>query len=372
MDIRNPLTRLTFFLLLVLLGYPSLLWAQLTASFSPDKPGSCAPAVFSFTNNSTGAGPDARFMWDLGNGNSSNLRNPSATYTEPGDYTIKLTITDGDRQSTTTQKVTVYKNPIADLNVAQSKICIPDPARFEAMVTPGSGQIQNLTWDFGDGNTQTQWGNTEAIHVYSTPQIASVSLTVSNSFGCHTSVVRKNIIQVFEDIKVNMEPDKLFVCSRNDKVVFSNTSTGPGTLTYLWEFGDGKTSSEREPEHIFEKAGTYQVSLKVTSSEGCSRMSTPVTIHVENFITSFSTQNLLCAENGYTFTNTSSPTPTQTLWTIGNNATLNIGNAVDGAWTFGAAMNLSGTNTITTNAGTSTVTFNTLGINGDVNLTTTS
>ena len=52
------------------------------------------------------------------------------------------------------------------------------------------------------------------------------------------------------------------------EVVFSNTSTPASGVTYSWNFGDGETSTEKEPTHVYEMPGEYQVSLTVTNAEG--------------------------------------------------------------------------------------------------------
>ncbi|HSK14058.1 MAG TPA: PKD domain-containing protein [Phnomibacter sp.] len=289
---------------------------QLVASFTPDKPGACAPALFRFTNTTTGASPNATYRWDLGNGNTSSLRDPSATYDEEKDHLVTLTVIDGDRSSTISRTITVYKRPQVDFSVANAKFCLPEQAVFSSNSTPGSGTIQSLTWDFGDGSTQTVHGSQQVTHNYSLPVLATVTLSVANSHGCYSTLQKRDLVRVLPEVKPSFEPDKLFVCSRNDKVAFTNESTGPGNLSYLWNFGDGKTSTLAEPEHIFNQAGAYQVTLEVISDEGCRRTSESVTINVDNFVTNFSHPPLMCAENYHELTNTSSPRPTQTIWTI--------------------------------------------------------
>lgn len=51
-------------------------------------------------------------------------------------------------------------------------------------------------------------------------------------------------------------------------VAFGNLSTGTGTLEWLWDFGDGGTSTAQNPTHVYLEDGTYDVSLRVTGSEG--------------------------------------------------------------------------------------------------------
>lgn len=316
---HNPVSLIYSLLLCIFLWLPAVLCAQLSVAFSSDKAGDCAPARIAFTNSTTGASATARYQWDLGNGNTSTLLNPSATYLQPGQYTVRLTVTDGAAQASSTQTITVYNNPTVDFRALKDSVCIPDAAQFEARVNPGSGSIQTLAWSFGDGSTQTQFANLQAAHHYQLPQKATVALSVSNSFGCHSAVVKRDVVEIFEEIKIKAAPDKFFVCSRNDKVAFTNTTTGPGTLSYRWDFGDGTTSTQKEPEHVFQQAGTYQVKLLVSSNRGCTRESETMTIHVDNFVTSFSTPPLMCQQDFHTLTNTSSPRPTQTVWTVGNN-----------------------------------------------------
>ena len=293
--------------------------AQLTVAFEADKEGACAPAIFGFANNTTGASATARYQWELGNGNTSALINPEATYTQPGTYTIKLTVTDGNQTSSATRTITIYQNPTVNFTAAAPKICLPEPANFTATINPGSGTVQELFWDFGDGNSQTVFGQTTVTHTYTEPQLATVALSVSNSFGCHSAVVKKDIIRVLPPITIQVDPDKIFVCSRNDQVNFTHTSTGPGTLSYRWNFGDNNSSSLKNPGHTYQQAGSYQVSLTVTSSEGCSKTTDPLTINVDNFVTSFSNPTLMCEDEFQTFLNTSTPRPEITEWTIGNN-----------------------------------------------------
>ena len=50
-------------------------------------------------------------------------------------------------------------------------------------------------------------------------------------------------------------------------VEFSDTSTGDN-LTYLWDFGDGQTSSEQNPTHEYSSAGDFTVSLTTTNNYG--------------------------------------------------------------------------------------------------------
>ncbi|TAD87548.1 MAG: PKD domain-containing protein, partial [Bacteroidetes bacterium] len=289
--------------------------AQLSASFTTNKLGGCSPVEIKFTSTTTGASASAVYRWEFGNGNTSALINPSATYDTAKDYTITLTVTDANQQSSATRTITVYKNPTVDFSVLNNKMCIPEGATFQSSSNPGSGSIARLTWDFGNGSTQS-FSNESATHFYTYPTLASVTLVVTNSFGCFSTLQKRDFVRILPRVIPDIEVDKRFVCKSNDKVVFTNKSTGPGILSWLWDFGDGTTSTQKNPEHIFNKSGAFNVTLTVTSNEGCTKISDPILINVENFVTDFSNPVLMCAEDFHTLFNTSKPKPTKTLWTI--------------------------------------------------------
>ena len=112
----------------------------------------CAPLTVQFSDLSTGS--IVAWSWDLGNGNLSTLKNPSASYTTPGKFTIKLTVTDasGNKFSVTkTQFVVAYKSPIADFSGSPRTICQGETVSFSDKSTPGDTTITKYTWDMNDG-----------------------------------------------------------------------------------------------------------------------------------------------------------------------------------------------------------------------------
>ena len=103
MDPRPAKTYLKYYsLLLSVLLCGSAAFAQLNAGFSMDRNGGCSPLVVNFTNQTTGASPNAVYKWDYGNGNTSALASGAAVYTDEQTYTVTLTVDDGGRTSTST------------------------------------------------------------------------------------------------------------------------------------------------------------------------------------------------------------------------------------------------------------------------------
>jgi gliding motility-associated-like protein len=290
--------------------------SQLIADFSISKTSGCSPLTVSFTNKTTGAGSTASFQWDLGNGNNSTEKDPAAIYTEEKSYTIKLTVTDGNQSSSKTQTVTVYKRPAINFATDVVKGCAPLQAGFTASVQPGDGNIQSYFWDFGDGNTE-RGASASAQHSFTFSQRAAVSLTVINSMGCQSTLVKDSLIEVLPVLEASFAANQTFLCRITDAVTFTNNSKGPGTLSYAWTFGDGTTSTAKEPSHVFNTRGTYDVSLQVKSSEGCTNTKTMTGyLNVANYQSEIITPNFSCTGQEINFMNKSTPLPSMTQWSI--------------------------------------------------------
>ncbi|MFT3678758.1 MAG: PKD domain-containing protein [Ferruginibacter sp.] len=291
--------------------------AQLSANFNTDNTAGCSPVVINFTNISTGTSEATTYLWDFGNGNTSTIKNPGAVYSTEGTYNITLTVKEGAAVSSKTQAITVYGNPDADFSISKTRGCVPLATNFTANAT--SSNITSYYWDFGDGNTQRV--NTTAVnHTYTVVQSISVSLTVTNSYGCSKTVKKEKIIEALPGITTSFDADKTALCKQGETVRFSNTTTGAGTISYNWDFGDGSNSGATAPQHQYQKAGTYAVSLTATSSEGCSITVTKDSfIRVANFNSGFDLPPVSCDKTEYTIRNTTDPVPNASSWYINGN-----------------------------------------------------
>jgi PKD repeat protein len=126
-----------------------------------------------------------------------------------------------------------------------------------------TGTITSWLWDFGDGKTGTAKNPS---HKYANPGTYSVSLTVTGPEGTNT----KNIANY---ITVNpVTPVAAFSATPttgNAPLTVKFTDESTGTITsWLWDFGDGKTGTAKNPSHKFTKAGRYSISLKVSGPGG--------------------------------------------------------------------------------------------------------
>ncbi|MES1249885.1 MAG: PKD domain-containing protein, partial [Chitinophaga rupis] len=229
-------------------------------------------------------------------------------------YTITLTVKDGAQTSTASQVITVYKKPTVDFTTSPTVGCLPLPVNFSSQSLAGDGVLTNYFWDFADGTTQQGAGMSTAAHTYTFAQTAAVSLTVTNSYGCYNTL-QKQAVVISPAVKASFTAGKVILCQTTDAVQFTNTSSGGTPLTYNWDFGDGTSSADQAPSHVFNKKGVYTIKLSVTGAGGCTDISTQKDlIHVADFSTDFSVPGQICQGAATTFQDASIPQANSGSW----------------------------------------------------------
>ncbi len=290
--------------------------AQPQAAFTSDTLRGCAPLVVHFTDQSTGN--PTSWLWDLGNGNTSTQQNPAATYLTAGVYTVTLTATNGAGSDMVvkTNYITVYANPMVDFTASQTTGCFPLPVQFTDKTTTPDGSIVSWLWDFGDGQTDSV---TNPGHTYMAAGSYNVSLQVTNSNGCTSTLTKPTYIQINSGVIAGFSFTTPNSCRPPATVSFSNESTGLGTLTYQWDFGDGGTSTGVNPSHTYTTPGSYTVTLTVRNSSGCTDVIKKQQAIILGTVTAaFTAGSPVCVGAGTLFTNTSSPTPVGAKWDFGD------------------------------------------------------
>ncbi|HEX6431159.1 MAG TPA: PKD domain-containing protein, partial [Niastella sp.] len=315
-----------YILFLTLFLTTTTVQAQLNVNFSVDKAAGCSPLTVSFTNRTTGASANAIYKWDLGNGNTSALANPAGVYTEEKAYTVTLTVQDGSQLASKTATITVYKKPVVDFAASVIKGCNPAPVTFVANGQAGSGSISSYYWDFGDGSTQ-QTNLPSILHTYTQVQIASVVVTATNNYGCYSTFSKKDVVTILPKLTASFSADKNFLCRESDPVQFTDASSGPGTLSYVWDFGDGNTSTQKDPQYTFNRKGTYSVKLTVNSTEGCTTTKTQTNyLNVANFISDINVPVPVCKGSTVTIYSTNNPVPDKMVWKLNDQVVTPFGN----------------------------------------------
>jgi gliding motility-associated-like protein len=305
---------LCFVVTIALIFFSKVSWAQLKADFTVDKIGGCSPLTITCTNTTSGASANATYSWNLGNGNTSaNSDGASAIYKTEKTYTIKLTVTDGGNSSEASKQITVYKKPTVDFTTSDVKGCAPFNVTFASSSTAGDGSIGDYFWDFGDGNVQKGSDYQQVTHTYNFAQKPTVGLTVTNSYGCYTSL-EKNLVEVKAPLTAAFSVNKSVYCDVNETVQFTNKTNGIGTLSYKWDFGDNQTSDDKDPSHVYGKKGAYPAVLNVSNSDGCKAVSDTTQVDIANFNIDFDAPATICQYADATFKDKSTAGSTGTIW----------------------------------------------------------
>ncbi len=290
--------------------------AQLSAGFSANHTEGCSPLVVQFKDES--AGNPNSWYWDLGNGTVSFLKDPAATYFNPGRYTIKLVVSNGTQSDSLVkvQYIVVHESPTIQFTSSDTAGCFPLTIQFTDGSSPGDGIINSWLWDFGDGDTSALQNPS---HTYSSQGNYNVSLQVRNDRGCVQSLTRLNYIKLNNGVKASFSVGTASNCKPPTPVTFSNASTGTGNLSYQWLFGDGGSSNLANPTHTYSNAGTYTVKLIVKNNTGCSdSMILPNAIVVGTVQAGFNVPSTVCAGVSLPLFNTSTPAPGSSFWDFGD------------------------------------------------------
>ena len=323
-----PKGHLFICLLLAIIAAPvAQIQAQVTAGFASDTTQGCAPLVIRFSDRSTGN--PVFWRWELGNGTVSFNQNPSTTYFTAGTYTIRLFVRNAANQEDSimkTQYITAYAPPSLNFKASDTMGCFPLKVQFTDLSTPGSGTIISREWDFGDGFTS---GETNPLHTYTALGNYNVSLRITNSNGCATTLSKSQYVKLSNGAKAGFSVTAPNSCRPPTIINFTNLSAGTGTLGYAWSFGDGSSSALSNPAHSYITAGTYTVRLIVLNNAGCRDTLEKVNaITIGTVTAGFSIPAQVCAGTSFPLTNTSSPAPSGALWSFGDGSFSSILNPV--------------------------------------------
>ena len=271
------------FTILKLKVTPSGNSSQISAGFTADVFTGEAPLTVILTDTSTATNNTeiTSWDWDFGDENTSTEQNPTHTYAGVGNYTVNLTVSDetGVIKDTVTAEnfITVIATPTASFTFEATYLNV---SFVDASVVGGGATIIGWLWDFGDGTTSTEQN---PVHTYAAPDTYTVSLTVTSEYGSD-SVTQSITVEA----NVTQNPVAGFTYTADYLNVsftdISETGVGVTITTWLWDFGDGDSSSVQSPVHTYGVPSypyAYQVSLIVTNDVGLSDTSATQSITVE-------------------------------------------------------------------------------------------
>ena len=235
------------------------------SNFTADRTTINAGGSVQFTDQSTNN--PTSWLWNFGDNTTSTNRNPSHTYSIAGSYSVSLTATNnyGSNNKTASNYITVNplgSTPVSNFTADRTTINAGGSVQFTDQST---NNPTSWLWNFGDNTTST---NRNPSHTYSIAGSYSVSLTATNNYGSNNKTASNYItVNPLGSTPVsNFTADRTTI-NAGGSVQFTDQSTNNPT-SWLWNFGDNTTSTNRNPSHTYSIAGSYSVSLTATNNYG--------------------------------------------------------------------------------------------------------
>ncbi len=227
---------------------------SIVADFVADTTTGNIPFAVQFEDRSLGE--ITQWAWDFGDSSTSDLRNPEHIYTVPGIYTVKLRVTGPFGADSLIQEDYITVLGQAPVAAFTSEEILSDKPFHVQFTDQSQGEITSWYWDFGDSSFSILQN---PLHVYTKPGVYSVGLTVSGPAGMD-SLYKENYIEIMGPGVIANFSAEPRIGSVPLAVQFADSSTD-NVIAWYWDFGDGTTSSDQNPQHLYTEIGNYTVTL---------------------------------------------------------------------------------------------------------------
>jgi gliding motility-associated-like protein len=234
----------------------------------------CVPLRVDFTDT---LNKGKLYYWNYGDGSGDTTTVPdnSHIYTASGTFRVRLIAVD----STTCN---IFDTAYTNIKVGDNKVlldfisnkllpCTNLSYSFTNTSLPTRGPFNpgTFTWDFGDNSaTVTQGQSPPVMHTYAGPGTYIVKLSIADTAFCNSPADTVKTVRLSPQVKAQFETPSGGCVPYN--AVFANNSLGG--LNFFWDFGDGVTSTDDNPEHLYNNSGTYLVKLKAFDSTSCNKV----------------------------------------------------------------------------------------------------
>jgi len=224
----------------------------------------CSGANFTLTASGTGGNGTYSYNWSAGPGTGSTYNvSPVNTTT----YTVTATDGNGCPGDTASLTVKTLKLTASAVTVSPTQtMCIGDSASIYANVNTSSSGNVNVSWSNGHSGAGT--------FKVSPPTTTTYTVTVSNMCG---DTVVDSVQVIVNPLPVINIINQAGAACVGVTLSFKDTNTANEGSTYLWNFGDGQTSTDANPTHTYTSSGSFTVTVTVTSTvTGCSNTATAI------------------------------------------------------------------------------------------------
>lgn len=269
-------------------------------NFTADRQEGIAP----FSTKFISSGPADSWSWDFGDGTTSYEKDPGHFYTQPGRYTVSLTYSIDGASYTISKPDYIWatSRTSPDFNASPRSGIAPLCVEFDMINRP-----PDWLWLFGDNTTSS---DEHGFHCYGIPGSYDAGLQYCYNGMCE-DLIKPGFITV--------QQPRIFTDIGDDEATIRfRTDAGEG-LQYIWDFGDFGSSNQAAPTHRYESPGTYNVTLSVLGTCGCtSKGRTEVTVRPKNPLDFTATPVSGCAPHCVQFSEFSPSIPLTREWDFGD------------------------------------------------------
>jgi PKD repeat protein len=203
-----------------------------------------------------------RYLWDFGDGNTSNSEKPKHSYNNPDTYIVTLTVWD-DMDATDTD---ITYASVEGMELAPSANAngpyeghVGKPVQFSGSATGGNPPYE-YHWDFGDGNISNEQ---KPSHIYKNVGEYTIVFTVTDDND--NSDDDETTAMIYPTEVLIADADGPYKVLLNEPVEFKGSATGgQPPYSWFWDFGNGYNSTEQNPVYTYSTQGVYNVVLTVT------------------------------------------------------------------------------------------------------------
>ena len=256
----------------------------------------CEGTALKFDDNSSLPPGTPTYTWNFGDGNTAVGKNVTHLYAMPNIYLAKLTIDVAGCANSASKYATQAPRSVPDFSFTAAQCDNLNIGFTNGSTPPAFGSV-GYTWNFDDGTSASAYSTT---HTFTSFKTYNVKLIGNTDLGCADSITKS--------VSLLESPKPVFtsagaICSNQSVTITNSTNVPTGaTNAYTWDFGDGNSSTDANPTHIFVAPGVYDITLDAFSSNGCTGKTTS-TITVNEKPSAEFTGNNVCMGEETQFVN---------------------------------------------------------------------
>ncbi|MCB0696542.1 MAG: PKD domain-containing protein, partial [Chitinophagaceae bacterium] len=236
----------------------------------------CVFTPVNFTNASPTTG--ASHTWDFGDNTGQLVAlNGSHIYSAAGTYTVKVYTSIGGCVDSAMRTIIIHPQPSASIKQVPDSVC-PAPQVICFKTVPAMSGYQ---WSIQDSFGLSTSTSSNPCHTYTTNGEFPVDLVITDANGCMDTIFKT--VKIYElniEARVNTHYARPpayadsgcvpFFASFSVNLYRENKIPYPyGVKSYQWDFGDGGTSTSKNPTHTYTNIGHFRVLVTIETQNGC-------------------------------------------------------------------------------------------------------